>query len=146
MERVRLWIIERLGGHTGGYRDLDEALEAVRDMSLAQKHRWLTVAVKRMFNTVGEDDVLKVSTNGQWLFEGRPMRDTERSLLKAEAQQLETTTLWKVLQKELQYQANKRMFVTSASEMDLVAGKLLVWYIDVIKSTMKRIAGAGKEK
>lgn len=146
---MKRWLIERLGG----YADLETALRAVdkqdviayaielvRDMSLPDKSKWLTLAVKRHFNTIGSEDILRVVDSGAWLWEGKPLRQEQVQLLKAEAAQYEQTFLWKVIQSELKYQANKRMFITSEGDMDLVAGKLLVYYIDIVKTKIADIA------
>lgn len=131
----RDWLIEKLGG----FRDLDSAIEFIREQNGEEKHRLLTLAVKKLFNTIGEDDILHVNHYGQWMFEGRPLSKEEINSLVQEATAFQNMKLWRVLQKDLKYQANKRMFVESRSEMDLVAGKLLVYLTDIVKTRLKRM-------
>lgn len=131
---MRRWIIERLGG----YPDTDAAIAAIRILPLEEKNKVLTMAVKKLFNTVGPDDILKI-IGRNWLFEGRPLRDAEVVMLKAEANQFQQSFLWKILQKELRYVANKKMYVDSKEIIDMVAGKLLVYYVDIIATRLKRM-------
>ena len=143
---MRRWIIEKLGGHVDGFRNLDEAIQYIRDtQDLAHKHEILTLAVKKLFNTIGEADILKTYSQNTWTLQGRPLREAEIGQLKAEVAQFKTTRLWQVMQLELNYWANKKMFITSETVDDLVAGKLLVYYVDIVKSFLKRIEGKQNE-
>ena len=36
--------------------------------------------------------------------------------------------------------SNKKMFIDSRSEMDMIAGKLVMWIWDVIKSKLKNMS------
>lgn len=158
---MRRWLIQKLGGYPtiaeavssisdgemkeayieklGGYATVEDALESVRHLPLEEKHKVLTQAVKRLFNTIDTDDILKIHASGHWTWKGKPMRDVDIQLLKAEAVQFRNTRLWEVLQGELVHQSRKKMFINSASELDLVAGKLLVYYIDIITTRLKRM-------
>lgn len=145
---MRRWLIEKLGG----YADLEVALRAVpkedvvayaiditREMPLPGRQEWLTLAVRRLFNTIGPDDIFKIQKDGTWTWKGKAMREDMVDKLKAEAGVWEQSFLWMVLQAELKYQANRRMFTTSVGDMDLTAGKLLVYYIDVVKTKVEEI-------
>lgn len=153
---MRRWLIEKLGGyptaahaiaHLTNEQIFDALLATVDIATLEEKHRMLTKAVKKLFNTIGPDDILKTHTVNkdnrlvpiQWVFEGKPMRQEQIDLLKAEAKQWADTFLWKVLQKELKYHANRKMYIESQEVIDIVAGKLLVYYIDVISTRLKRM-------
>lgn len=152
---MRRWIIEKLGG----YPDIDTALEElttserisvmfhdIDTLSLEEKNRILTKAVKKFFNTIGPDDILKthIERDGKlyqtpWMWEGKPLRPEQMELLKAEAKQWQDSFLWKVLQRELKYQGNRKMYLESKEMIDMVAGKLLVYYIDIIETRIKRM-------
>lgn len=137
---MRRWIIEKLGGHIGGFETLDDAIEAIRaEENPHRKHEILTLAVKKIFNTVSLDDILRIHGNS-WTFEGRPLRDADVKRLQAETTQFQTTFLWKVIQKEFRYQGIRRLFLKSASELDLVAAKLLIYSTNIIDTKLKSIA------
>lgn len=119
---MKRWLIEILGGYYS-------------------KSETLTAVVADLFNTVGPEDILR-EENGKLLFEGRVLTDGEANLLKAEAAALMKSRLWKVLEREMQYQANKRMYVDSKSELDLIAGKLMVYHLDIMRTRMKKLIGS----
>lgn len=102
----------------------------------------LTHAVKRLYNSVGADDILKTDkTSGQWTYMGKPISKEETAVLVEQAKWLLDTRLWKVLQSDIKYQANKRMFIESQDVHDLTAGKLLLYYTDIIHTRLKKLAG-----
>lgn len=147
---MKRWLIEKLGGYAdieSAYVAMDKqeltetVIEWVREQPLKEKHVWLTLAVKRLFNTIGPDDILKITESGHWLWQGKPLSEANRTLLKAEVEQYRKSFLAKVIDAELKYQANRRMFINSATELDLVAGKLLVYYTDIVHTKFKRIMG-----
>lgn len=139
LERLRRSLIEKLGGFT----DIEEAIESLSDTKI--KHRLLTRAVKRHFNTLGPDDILKEAEGGQWMFERRPLSKQEVNLLKAETAQLLEMRLWKVLQADIKYQANRKMFLLSETDADLVAGKLWVYTLDAFHTRLKSITKGGAQ-
>lgn len=142
MWRERL--IRSLGGRVGGYATIEEAIEAVRQMKGGEEKRaLLTMAVRRLFNSIGPEDILKTDTaSAQWTYMGKPISKEETQVLVEQAHALYQSKLWDVLQKDLKYQANKRMFTDSQNLEDMVAGKLLLFYVDIIHTRIKRLAGA----
>lgn len=137
---MKRWLIEKLGG----YPDVDAALEAIRGLPLQEKHKVLTLAVRRLFNTVSAEDILKVHAGDQWVFEGKTLPREKVTQLKADAVAFTESLLWRVLSKELQYQGNLRMFTKSGSELDLVAGKLFGWIVDALNTRLKKIVAPEK--
>lgn len=130
---MRRWLIEKLGG----YPDLHSALEAARGMSLVERNKVLTLAVKRLFNTIGVEDILKVYPGDQWLFEGKTLPVAQVKLLRTEATAFAGSFFWKVVSRELRYIANKKMYLESEDVIDMVAGKLLAYYIDIVQQKIK---------
>lgn len=127
----------------GGYASVDEAIDAIRDNpDGAERRRILTLAVRRLYNAVGSEDILKQDmASGQWTYMGKPISKEETGVLIEQARNLLDSRLWKVLQTDLKYQANKRMFTDSVDLVDMVAGKLLIYYIDIIHTRLKKLAG-----
>jgi hypothetical protein len=103
-----------------------------------QKQEVLTMAVKKFFNTISAEDVLK-ERDGQWFYEGKAMTEATKKLLISQAEVLREWPLWKILQDDIRYQANKRMFLDSKTESDLIAGKITLWTLDVINSRLKKM-------
>lgn len=147
MHPLRLWIIEKLGGHVDGFRDLDEAIQYIRDTNdIYRKRELLTLAVKRLFNTIGPDDILKKMGNS-WSFQGRAIPHEKIVLLKAEAELFIKSDLYMMLSNELKYLSNKKMYFDSVGDIDIIAGKLLVYYVDIVKTFLeKKLLERGSEK
>lgn len=134
---------ERIIRALGGYASLDEAIGAMRlEKNSEQRRTLLTMAVRRLFNTVGPEDILKTDkTSGQWTYAGKPVSKEEQAVLQEQARGMLDSRLWKVLQTDLKYQANKRMYTESVDVSDIVAGKLLAFYIDIIHTRLKKLTG-----
>ncbi len=140
---MKKWLIEKLGG----YATIDDAIETIKnEEDLNIKNRILSLAVKKLFNTINEDDILKENQYKQWIFEGKSISQGEKELLISETKQFLNTKLWKVLQKDIQYQSNKKMFILSRNEIDMIAGKLFLYTLDVIRTRLKSIEKSLKKK
>ena len=69
----------------------------------------------------------------------------KKSLVIAEAKQLETMMVWKVLQNDIKYQANHKMFISSKNDMDIVMGKSWTYVLDIIKTRLSSLRkGSGR--
>jgi len=132
---MKAWLIQRLGG----YPDIDSAVEAIRDRDLLEKYKILTLAVKKLFNTIGAEDILHENEFGQWLASGKPISEGEKKLLQAEAVQLLGMKLWKVLQDDVKYQANKKMFILAENEMQVATGKFWLYTLDTMKTRLESL-------
>lgn len=134
---------ERIIRALGGYASLDEAIDAIRlEQDGVKRRTLLTYAVKRLYSSVGADDILKTDkTSGQWTYMGKPISKEETAVLIEQAKWILDSRLWKVLQTDIKYQANKRMFVESVDVHDITAGKLLLFYGDIIHTRLKKLAG-----
>ena len=132
-EWLRLWFLNILGG----YPDAQSALEAVE--SDAERKVFLTRAVSRYFNSISSEDILR-EQDGEWIFKGKPLPKGVKEELIAEAVALLESRLWDVLLGDAKYQANRKMFLESKTDMDLVAGKLMVFLTDVLRTRLKSMA------
>lgn len=135
---MRDWLIKKLGG----YPDIDSAISAIKSKDSNEKYQILTLAVRRLFNTISSNDILKPIDGGEWMCAGKTLKEGDRALLRSEAEILKKMKLWEVLQIDIKYHANLKMFIHSKSEIDLVAGKLSLYNLDVIKT---RLESLGKD-
>ncbi len=99
----------------------------------------LNQTVAKLFNTIGSDDILQVNEIGQWVFEGKVMDKKMYELLIAEAKQLEGMRIWRVIQADLKYKANKAMFLDATDTIGLTAGKLWLFTIDCINTRLNSL-------
>lgn len=135
MSSLKTWLIHCLGGFT----DVDDCIEHIKDIDdQKERQKVLTVAVKRLYNTVGKDDVLKIATNGQWWFEGKLLSPEEVRVLKHEAETFKMSRLYRVLDMECRYQANKKMH-EAFTLPQLESAKLFFWVWDLIKTRLKEM-------
>lgn len=98
----------------------------------------LAEAMKELFNTITEEDVLR-DENGVWVSGGRTLTDAEKKLLISEASVFVQTRLWKELQKDVRYRANKAMYEKAKTIDDLLAGKMALYILDVIKTRLESL-------
>jgi len=111
----------------------------LKKLSEDEKKEILTEAVKDLFNTISENDILKVK-NGEWILGGRPQTEAEMKLIASEAYVLTKSKLWKVLQFDLKCKANEITFLKSKTEQDLIAGKITHYLIEQIKKRLESLA------
>lgn len=130
---LKRFLIKKLGG----FVDIDDCLESIRGSK--EKRYILSLAVKRLYNTIGSDDILKVHDTGQWMFAGKPLSSGETKLLVAEATSFLETKLWKLLQTDIKYQANRKMFLLAENEEQLTAGKLWLLTIEAISQRLENM-------
>lgn len=134
---LRKYIIEKLGG----FADIDSAIASLRESGDERtRSRILTEAVKHLFNAISSEDILK-EQDGHLTFRGRSMTQAEEDLLRAEAQQFMRSTLWRVLRMDIRWQINKKMFVESTVATDVLWGKLLLFYDDIVKTRLQQLTG-----
>jgi len=99
--------------------------------------------VKDVFNTVSEDDLLRIERSSdprksdQWFHKGEVIPEAQVKILKAQAQTHKESLLWKILRDELLYQSYEKGFIKSKTEADIITGKLLKYLVDVIDSKLE---------
>ncbi len=135
MSSLKQFLIRTLGG----YATLDDALWAIKEKAGREKYQILTMTVKRLFNTIGPEDILKSNEHGQWMVRGQVLNKGQCDLLIAEAKHFSESKLWEVLQLDVKYQANRRMFELGVSDTDIVAGKLWLFTLDAFKTRLKSL-------
>ncbi len=131
---MKAWLIKLLGG----YPDIDSLLEVVDKHE--DKQKILTEAVKELFNTIDSDDILKENNKGEWRFGDRLLSDAMKGQLTTEAQIFLKSRLWQVMKKDIEHQLNKRMYIRSKNEMDMIAGKIGLFILDAFKTRLNSLA------
>lgn len=132
---MRYWLIKKLGG----YPDIDSAIEAIKEKDSKQKYEILTLAVKRLFNTIGPGDILSENQSHQWMYEGKILTDGQVKNIRTEAEQIANTFTWKILQADIKYKANRQMFFDSNNVQSLASGKLWLYTLNVFNNRIKSI-------
>jgi hypothetical protein len=132
----RKLLIEKLGG----FATVEDAIEEIRKKQLKERQVILTLAVKRLFNTIDADDILKPHNGAEWRFEGKMLNKGQIELLMLEAAQLDQMLLWKVLKKDILYQANRKMYLLAENDLQVITAKFWLYTFDVMKTRLASIA------
>lgn len=135
---MRKWLISLLGG----YPDARSALLSITDEG--EKHEILSQAVSHLFNVITKDDILRVNEYGQWTYQGKILSAERSKLISAEADMFLRSELWKILNLDISYIANKKMFIDALRHHDVVWGKISVYNLDILRTRLEQLkAGKG---
>ncbi len=107
------------------------------------QRKFIRFLVKHLFNTVGEDDIFvtKLKNNHVVVYKkGKPLTHEYAILLKERSQNLLESDYWRHVNEEVKYQINKRMYYKSESPKDLMAGKAMLYSLDILNSVLKRLS------
>lgn len=133
---MKKWLIKQLGGFTS----FDDALESVkRSDDKAAKHRVLTEAVSHLFNTVSPESILHRDKSGVVLFQGNPVNEKQLEIWQLQADQIFNMRVWFVIKQEIRWQLQKKVFDEANVIDDLVWGKLLIFYDDVLRTVLRKL-------
>ena len=136
LESLRKALISLLGG----FPSVESAIERIKStQDEKSKQRILSEAVKRLYNSIGAEDILHQEPDGVWMFRGRALTSTEMSELKQEAVILSKMHIWNVIRMDIRYQLGKKMFEEALVKEDIVWGQLLTFLDDIIRTRLKRM-------
>jgi len=112
-------------------------LKEINDPDL--KREILTLAVSKLYNVIGSEDILKQNPDGTGTFQGRPLMGNEMAQLKEEAKQLLGMKLWRVIKMDIRYQLGKKMFEEAKCLDDILWGQLLTYLDDIIRARLQQM-------
>ena len=105
------------------------------------KIKILNFCLNHLFNAVTEDDYFYENRENKKLMIGNiPASDQKLKNFKSDAQMMLHSELWTQMMKDLQYAANKKMFLDSRNMDDIVFGKAMLFCLDVMNKKVKRIS------
>ena len=126
--------IEKLIVLLGGFATVDQAIDSIK--SEEEKHKILTRAVAKHFNTITKEDLFRKNDKGQYTFKGKPLMKEQVEYFKTQSKDFLESHLFKVLDAEVHYQATIKTFFNAKDEKDVREGKLIEWTWDIIKSKL----------
>lgn len=98
---------------------------------------WL---ISYLYCAVTPDKVCTINKQSNQVFiNGRLLTAQELADLKVEAERMKNSKLWAILTDTLVFQAQQRMFNASKNEIDMIAGKMMLWNLDVQKQIIEKI-------
>ena len=105
----------------------------------ALRKRIVRYLVKHLFNTIDENDVLQIKGKNHWYIRGIRLEMDKMERLRTQAQYFKGSTLWKIMNDELKFQSNLRMFERSKSSDDMVFGKATLYLLEVFNKIIDNI-------
>ena len=124
----------------GGFDSIDGALRHIESKDMREREKILTAAVRRLYNTISHEDILRVRMDGEWMFMGKVLSEGIRKQVIADASTFENSKLWQILKADIKYQANKKAFLQATDIMQLTAGKLWMYTIDCMITRVESLA------
>lgn len=103
------------------------------------KREILTEAVRKLYNAISADDILRQEKDGTWIFQGRPLTGVEVSQLKEEANYLKGMKLFYIIKQDLRHQIGKKIWEEAKCMDDILWGQLITWIWDVINTRIKKM-------
>ncbi len=111
-----------------------------KEQEVLQKHL-AQFLIKDVFNTITEEDVLKIKAPNVWEWKARALKPEMIATLQSEAEHFAGGMLWQILKAELLWHAQQSGWIKSKTEADQVASKMLKYLTEVIDSKLKRMGG-----
>jgi len=96
---------------------------------------------KRLFNNVTAQDILVWNSQNRTFQVGDKLlpANTSRSMVE-QAKAIKAFDLWELLVKDMQFQANLRMYNQSQSYDDMIAGKWMLYTLHEMEKVLDRIS------
>lgn len=115
-------------GYDHGSKQFEEKLDYIVNERYTAQH-WL----------VNPDDVLTVNDKGFVFLNGKSITDIEVKELKAEVKAFKNFKLWRILQETIRQKAIEKSVLQSKNFDEVVAGKMMIHNIGIIKSIVELI-------
>ena len=98
---------------------------------------WL---IKGVFNTIDEDDILRVNEQGRMTFKRKVLTEEQEEIIKEDAIRFKDSQIWYFLRQEVKFQASQRLILKAQTPQDIVASKVLVYLLKVMTDKMNSLA------
>mgnify|MGYP001595291666 CR=1 FL=1 len=115
------------------------------------RKKFIKYVHKNLFNIINEDDILQIKEipvivkdrvikRTAMYYRGKELSPDKVEQLRHSAQLFVDSDIWKLLQNEVKYIANKRIYEESGSTVDLIFGKAILRTIEAIHKKVINIA------
>ena len=108
----------------------------------------INILVKKLFNTIDVEDIIttaktedsfgKVKISGVYV-RGRKLDQSEIDALREGAETIDGSAIWKLIENEVKYNANLRMYFNGKTDDDILMGKCCLYVLDIINGVLKSI-------
>lgn len=104
------------------------------------KKKIFNYLMKDLFKMVTEDEILKTSERGKLTLNGKELTQAEINLLAEEAETLMQLSALRYILNEMEQLARKKIYEDSLNMDDVNGGKMMLYYSDVLKLKIKKLA------
>lgn len=91
----------------------------------------INLITKDLFNTKSEKDIISLKGR-DIIYRGKVLTDGEKKSIIGQAEVIKKLEIWNILQDELKYLANKKMYYDSKNEEDILFAKAILWTVDIL--------------
>lgn len=95
--------------------------------------------VNEVFNTISDDDIFRLNSSGKWTHKGNELTQGQVDVIKKEAKNIANIKTYNILMDEVRYHAREALN-KAVTEQDIITAKLLSYFVDVIKSKLKKLS------
>lgn len=106
------------------------------------RRKCINFLAKHLYKTITTDDLLQ-EKKGRIYVRGVMVTREAEAALRDEAERLQDSTLWKLLTLELKHHAIQKALQKSETMEDVIAGKLMIYTIDVINTRLSSLKKRG---
>lgn len=101
--------------------------------------RILNFILKHLFNTITEEDILKVFNGKMYTNNTELSKQDSRSVVTGAAT-IKSLLTWELLIKEMKHLSNERIYKHSTNEHDLIFGKAMLYTISILESKIDKLS------
>lgn len=105
---------------------------------MKKKDKILTETVSSLFNTISAEDVLFRNKDGVWILGERKIDEGQFRQYAEEAEIILKFGVWREAVRCMKYLSNRKMFFESQTTDDLLAGKLLLYFLQELENILKK--------
>lgn len=103
------------------------------------RKQFINILVKNLYRGVRAKDILRTDKKGNITFRGKPLDHDARHKIAREASLIQNTTVWRLLQEEMQYLAERDIIVSKSSH-DEFFGKAQLYILTVIAEKIDNLS------
>lgn len=96
------------------------------------RERLLNWVVKHLFNGITKKDIFQIK-DGEIYYRERPLKEDQKQRVIERANVYKEDEFWKMLRREVRYQANRKMYYKSKDWQDMFFSKAALWAVEIME-------------
>lgn len=98
---------------------------------------------KHLYRTITERDLLRQNKSGRLFIGDKMLNREQEENIREEAERLQNSVLWKLLVLDVKHNALQKTLHKAETIDDVIAGKLMLYIIDVIETRLSSLKRRG---